>query len=160
MRGSDYSIDRRAENLPSKQYPNPYSIQQSGSARVDDFKTVVIYSTLGIATATGVFFLARHLYKKTRAKKVEKQSLYEGSPATYAKQLKMAFDNDNWASWGTDEEKIFQVFREIPSKAAYQKVQKAYLDLYGKNLNSDLESELSSEEYNAIIRLVAGKKER
>ncbi len=124
---------------------------------VDDFKTIVIYSTLGIATASGVFLAGRHFYKKSKANNVEKKSLQEGNPATYAKQLKMAFDNDTWFGWGTNEEQVFQVFNQIPSKAFYQKVQNAYADLYGRSLNSDLEDELSSNDYNTVIRILSSK---
>lgn len=69
----------------------------------------------------------------------------------------MAFDNDTWFGWGTNENQVLQVFNQIPSKAFYQKVQKAYADLYGKSLNSDLEDELSSDDYNTIIRLLSSK---
>lgn len=34
--------------------------------QIQNLKTVVIYSTLGLGTGTGLFFLARHFYKKTR----------------------------------------------------------------------------------------------
>lgn len=124
---------------------------------IDDFKTIVIYSTLGLATASGVFLAGRHFYKKSKANNVEKKSLQEGNPATYAKQLKMAFDNDTWFGWGTNESQVMQVFNQIPSKAFYQKVQKAYTDLYGTSLNSDLEDELSSDDYNTIIRILSSK---
>ena len=132
--------------------------KKSSSEKVADFKIVVIYSTLGIGTATGLFFLGRHFYKKTQANRSEKHSLDEGDPATFAKQLKMAFDNDNYFNWGTNEDAVFQVFREIPSKSVYSKVQKEYFRLYNNSLNADLESELSSEEYNEVIRIVNAKK--
>jgi hypothetical protein len=129
-------------------------------AAVQDYKSVVIYSTLGLAALTGAFLTARHFINKTKANKVEKDSLNEGDPATYAKQLKMAFENDMWFGMGTDEEKIYEVFMQIPSKAAYKKVQSAYYNLYRVPLNTDLESELSSEDYNKVIRILAGKKEK
>jgi hypothetical protein len=59
-------------------------------------------------------------------------SLEVGDPATFAKQLKMAFDNDNYAGWGTNEKMVMQVFNEMPSKSMYSKVQKEYANLYGK----------------------------
>ena len=125
--------------------------------KVQNLKTVVIYSTLGLGTATGLFFLARHFYKKTRANVSQKRSLEVGDPAQFAKQLKMAFDNDNYAGWGTNEKMVMQVFNEIPSKSMYSKVQKEYANLYGKSLNADLEDELSSEEYNELIRILNAK---
>lgn len=126
--------------------------------KLQNLKTVVIYSTVGLGTATGLFFLARHFYKKTRSNISQKKSLEVGDPATFAKQLKMAFDNDNSMGWGTNEEMVMQVFSEIPSKAMYTKVQKEYSNLYGRSLNADLEEELSSDEYNELIRVLNAKK--
>lgn len=126
--------------------------------KFQNFKTVVVYSTLGLGTATGLLFLLRHLYKKTRENISQKHSLEVGDPATFAKQLKMAFDNDNYAGWGTNEKMVLQVFNEIPSKNMYTKVQKEYANLYGKSLNADLEEELSSDEYNGLIRILNAKK--
>lgn len=126
--------------------------------KLQNFKTLVIYSAVGIGTATGLFFLGRHLLKNVRSNQSHKSSLEEGDPATFAKQLKMAFDNDNYAGWGTNEEMVFKVFSDIPSKGMYGKVQKEYSRMYGKSLNADLEDELSSEEYNELIRILNAKK--
>lgn len=125
---------------------------------LSNFKTVITYSALGIGTATGLFFLTRLFIKNVQKNKVEKNSLNEGNPATFARQLKMAFENDNWAGWGTNTPMVYQVFTDIPTKAIYQKVQNAYLSLYNKNLNADLESELSSQEYNQVIQILSAKK--
>jgi hypothetical protein len=122
------------------------------------FKTVVTYSALGLGTATGMFMLARFLYKKAKKNSIEKNSLSEGDPATFARQLKMAFDNDNWMGWGTNNEMVMQVFRQIPTKSAYQKVQNAYFGLYNKSLTAELESELTSDEYNEVIRILSVKR--
>jgi hypothetical protein len=131
---------------------------ESDAQKIGNFKTVVAYSTLGIGTATGLFFLGRHFYKKTLANRSEKNSLEEGDPATFAKQLKMAFENDNYFGWGTNTKVVTQVFQEIPSKSMYSKVQKEYFRQYGKSLNADLEDELSSNEYNELIRILNTKK--
>ena len=121
-------------------------------------KTVLVYSALGLGTATGLVLALRFLIKKIKKNSVEKQSLLEGNPATLARQLKMAFDNDNWAGWGTNTKMVFDVFENMPTKATYQKVQSAYMGLYNKSLNADLESELSSEEYNKVIQILSSKK--
>ena len=126
--------------------------------KLQNLKIMVIYSTLGLGTATGMFLLGRHLYKKTRANISQRNSLEVGDPATFAKQLKMAFDNDNYMGWGTNEQMVIQVFNEMPSKSMYTKVQKEYANLYGRSLNADLEEELSSDEYNELIRILNAKK--
>jgi hypothetical protein len=131
---------------------------KTDAEKIQDLKTVVIYSSLGVGTATGLFMLVRHFYKKSQANRSEKHSLEEGDPATYAKQLKMAFDNDNYMSWGTDEEAVTKVFEELPSRKMYERVQKEYFRMYNKSLNADLEEELSSDEYNNLIRLLNAKK--
>jgi hypothetical protein len=131
---------------------------KTDAQKIQDLKTVVIYSSLGVGTATGLFFLVRHFYKKSQANRSEKHSLEEGDPAAYAKQLKMAFDNDNYMGWGTNEEAITKVFEELPSKKMYERVQKEYFRMYSKSLNADLEEELSSDEYNNLIRLLNAKK--
>lgn len=125
--------------------------------KIQKLKTVAIYSALGVGAASGLFLLVRHFYKKALAQSSEKHSLVEGDPATFAKQLKMAFDNDNNFGWGTHEEQVFQVFNSIPSKAMYSQIQREYLRMYGRSLNADLEEELSSEEYNELIRILNAK---
>jgi hypothetical protein len=125
---------------------------------VRTLKNVAIVSTIALGSATGLFFLARHFYKSIRANVSQKSSLEEGDPATFAKQLKMAFDNDIAFGWGTNEEAIIKVFQELPSKAMYSKVQKEYANMYGRSLNADLEDELASDEYNELIRILNSKK--
>lgn len=70
----------------------------------------------------------------------------------------MAFDNDNYFGWGTNEKMVMQVFNDLPSKSMYTKVQKEYSRLYGRSLNADLEEELDSDEYNELIRILNAKK--
>jgi hypothetical protein len=130
---------------------------EMNAQKLQNLKTVVVYSTLGVGTATGLFILARHFYKKALANQSEKRSLEEGDPATYAKQLKMAFENDNYFGWGTNWTIVKQVFEELPSKSMYTKVQREYLRMYGQSLNADLEDELSSDEYNELIRILNAK---
>jgi hypothetical protein len=133
-------------------------MKKSDAQKIQEMKTVVVYSSLGVGTATGLFLLVRHFYKKSQANRSEKHSLEEGDPATYAKQLKMAFDNDNYMSWGTNEGAVKQVFEELPSRKMFERVQKEYFRMYSRSLNADLEEELSSDEYNELIRLLNTKK--
>ena len=130
---------------------------EMNAQNIQNLKTLVVYSTLGVGTATGLFLVARHFYKKTLANQSEKRSLEEGDPATFAKQLKMAFENDNYFGWGTNWPVVKQVFESIPTKSMYSKVQREYLRMYAKSLNADLEDELSSDEYNELIRILNGK---
>ncbi|HEY9048282.1 MAG TPA: hypothetical protein VIN08_20385 [Ohtaekwangia sp.] len=133
-------------------------MKTSDAQKIQNLKTVVLYTTLGAGTATGLFFLVRHFYKKSQANRSQKHSLEEGDPATYAKQLMMAFANNNYMGWGTDEKAITKVFEELPSRKMYEKIQKEYYRMYNRSLNEDLEGELSSEEYNDLIRILKTKK--
>jgi hypothetical protein len=128
--------------------------------KIEDLKITLLYALLGAGTVAGTLWGASYLYHRLRKTKAQGQSLTEGSPATYAKQLKMAFENDNVLGWGTDEEQVFRVLTTIESQEAYKKVQKAYTDLYQRNLNADLEDELDSAEYNKAISILSSKKIR
>ncbi len=124
----------------------------------EGLKTTVLYSSLGLGVATGALLLANHFIKNAKKKRSENSSTDEDNPAAFAKQLHMAFQNDNYFGWGTNINLIQQVFNALPSKSFYAKVQKAYSSMYSKNLNAELESDLSSDEYNSIIRILGGKK--
>ena len=69
---------------------------------------------------------------------------------------KLNWIKNNKEEW-TNTKMVFQVFEQMPSKHSYLKVQDAYFSMYGKSLNADLESELSSNEYNQVISLMSGK---
>jgi uncharacterized protein YneF (UPF0154 family) len=127
------------------------------AGKVDKLKSVAIGSTIAIGAATGLFFLARHFIRSMRANASQKDSMNEGDPATFAKQLKMAFENDLAFGWGTNEEAVKEVFSQIPSKAMYSRVQKEYSKMYNQSLNADLEDEMSSDEYNELIRILNSK---
>jgi hypothetical protein len=129
-----------------------------GERQLDNLRTIVVYSSLGIGAATGLTLIVRHFIKAMEANHAKRHSLDEGDPATYATQLKMAFDNDMWLGMGTNTEQVFKVFQEIPSKKMYSRVQAQYQKMYTRSLNADLEDELSTDEYNAVIRILNSKK--
>jgi len=132
-------------------------MKKSRAERTQDLKEVAVYSALAVGSAATVYFVLRHFYKKIQFNSSQKHSIQEGDPATYAKQLKMAFDNDNYMGWGTNVKAVTKVFEELPSKKMYERVQKEYNKLYARSLNADLEDELNSDEYNKMIRLLNAK---
>jgi hypothetical protein len=95
---------------------------------------------------------------KSVANKEEKQSFEDGTPATYAKQIKMAFDNDGW--WGTDTAKLRTTLREIPSKQVWLKTQESYKKLFNSNLITDMTSELQSTEYDEMMQIIGEKPDK
>ncbi|MGB3465079.1 MAG: hypothetical protein WBA74_07410, partial [Cyclobacteriaceae bacterium] len=107
----------------------------------------VTASLLAIGAAAGVFLGIKAVVNNFKQGIREQQALIDGNPAAFATQLKLAFENDNYFGWGTDEDTLYQVLETIPSKAAMLQVQRAYRDLYGRNLSADLKNELTTQEF-------------
>ena len=105
----------------------------------------------------GAYYFARSRVRNVQIQHSERQGMQFESPANHAKRLKMAFDNDNAMAWGTDEEAVFQVFREMPTQKHYSEVQRDYKRLYAKELNSDLQNELDQNEMNTVLAILNHK---
>ncbi|MFN8291022.1 MAG: hypothetical protein U0U70_12265 [Chitinophagaceae bacterium] len=118
------------------------------------------YGILGLVVLGGSFFIGRKLVRKAKSTSEEKKTYEEGNEATYAKQLKMAFENDMWFGWGTDEEAIRKVLRAIPSKEYFRRVINSYQRLYSRSLMKDMQDELTSTEYNEMLAILSVKPER
>jgi hypothetical protein len=117
----------------------------------------VTSTVLAVGAAAGMFWGIKAVVKNFKQGIREQQALTEGNPAAFATQLKMAFENDNYFGWGTDEEAVFTVLEAIPSSSVMNKVQRAYRDLYGRNLAADLKEELSSEEFATALQIINAK---
>jgi hypothetical protein len=122
--------------------------------------TVLKYSLLGILVLGGGALAVRSIIRKSRANSEEMKTYEEGAEATFAKQIKMAFDNDMAFGWGTDEEKLRAIVRAIPSREAFVNVMKSYQKLYNRSMMRDMQDELGSTEYNEILYILAAKPER
>ena len=121
-------------------------------------KEKLLYSLIGIGIVGGGIFFGKKLVLKGVANREEKKSFEDGTPATFAKQIKMAFDNDGW--WGTDTEKLRSTLREIPSKQVFLKVQESYKKLYNSNMITDMSDELQTTEYNEMLQIIAQKPDK
>ena len=121
-------------------------------------KEKLLYSLIGIGIVGGGVFFGRKLVLKGVANREEKKSFEDGTPATFAKQIKMSFDNDGW--WGTDTEKLRTTLREIPSKQVFLKVQESYKKLYNSNMITDMSDELQTTEYNEMLQIIAQKTDK
>lgn len=121
----------------------------------------ILFGALGVGALVGIGYLARHSVKQAvrniQKGQAEKGSMDRGNPSLMAKQLHMAFENDNMFGWGTDEELVKQVFHQLPDQDFYKEVQRAYKQLYGKDLNSDLEDELDSAELAEVLGIYHSK---
>jgi hypothetical protein len=142
--------------------PRFYSgVRDERSQTARNFGTYVGFGVLGLATTVGTVLLIRHFVKKGTQKITEVKTTESGHPANFAKLLQMAFQNDNYAGWGTNEELVFKVFNSLPSQAFYKDVQKEYDKMTGgRSLNADLSDELDSEEYGKVLGILQSKKLR
>lgn len=123
-------------------------------------KEKVQYSLLGLVVLGGAFYFGRQLVRNVKATNEEKKTYEDGSSATYAKQLKMAFENDMPFGWGTDEESIRTVLRKVPSKEVFRQVITSYERLYARSLMEDMKEELTSTEYNEVLAILAAKPDK
>ena len=118
-------------------------------------KEKLIYSLVGIVVVGGTIYLGKKFIEGYIADKEENKTFEDGSAATIAKQIKMAFENDGWP--GTDTIALRNSLREIPSKEEFDKIIKSYDKLYSSNLLKDLSSELQTTEYNEMLQIINGK---
>ena len=121
-------------------------------------KEKLLYAGGTVVVTVGTFFLGRKIIRSLVSNTEEKKTLTEDSPATYAKQIKMAFENDGW--FGTDTEKLRTVLREIPSKQVLNKVASSYQKLYNSSMYKDMSDELQSTEYNEMLAIITAKPDR
>ena len=63
-------------------------------------KEKLIYSLIGLVVVGGTLYIARKIILNRISNKEEDKTFDDGSAATIAKQIKMAFENDGWP--GTD----------------------------------------------------------
>lgn len=116
------------------------------------------YSLIGIIVLGGAAILVGSLVRKGRANTEERKTLEDGSAATFAKQLKMAFENDGWP--GTDEQAIREVLRKIASKEDFKQVMDSYQRLYNESLLRDMKDELTTSEYTEMLSIISAKPDR
>jgi len=121
-------------------------------------KEKLLYAGGTIVVTVGTFFLGRKIVRSLISNTEEKKTLNEDSPATYAKQIKMAFENDGW--FGTDTPKLRTVLREIPSKQVFGKVAASYQKLYSSSIYRDMSDELQATEYNEMLSILNAKPDR
>lgn len=128
----------------------------------DEFtlKEKLAYSIAGLVVLSGSFLLGRSIVRGAKATSEQKKTYEDGNAASFAQQLRMAFENDNYFEWGTDEEAIRSVIRKIPSKDFFKQVMASYQKLYARSLMGDLKNELASTEYNEMLAIIAGKPDR
>jgi len=136
------------------------SVEASHDAEEITLEEKIKYGILGLVVLGGCFFIGRAIIRKARSTSEEKKTYEEGNAATYAKQIKMAFENDMWFGWGTDEEALRRIIRAIPSKEELRKVISSYQKLYTRSMMADMKDELTTNEYNEMLAIISTKPER
>lgn len=142
--------------------PKPIPVQAVQPTQQDKetwtLKEKILFSLLGVVVVGGTIYIGRKIILNKIANKEENKSFEDGTSATSAKQIKMAFENDGWP--GTDTEALRNTLREIPSKEEFAKVVKSYQKLYNGNLIKDMSDELQTTEYNEMLQILAAKPDK
>lgn len=121
-------------------------------------REIIQYSLLGIIVTGGAIIIGSKMIHKAEARSEQAKTLEDGSIPTYAKQVKMAFQNDGW--WGTNKDALRQALRDIPDKNSFKQVMASYQRLYGSSMLADMQKALKSSEYNEMLAIVSAKPEK
>lgn len=137
-------------------------MKATSTSEHNDFtlKEKLTYAAVGVVVLSGSFLLGRSIVRNARSMGEQKKTYDEGNPAAFAQQLKMAFENDNYFEWGTNEEAIRTAIRKVPSKDEFKKVMTSYQKLYSRSLMADLKDELTASEYNEMLAIISGKPDK
>src|SRR3954464_14260452 len=111
-------------------------MKNSSAYEHEDFtlKEKLTYGIVGLVVLSGTFLLVRSVVRGAVSTSEQKKTYEDGNAASFAQQLKMAFENDNYFGWGTDEESVRDVIRKVPSKDYFKQVINSYQKLYARSL--------------------------
>lgn len=121
-------------------------------------KAKIGFAILGAVGVAGLVYLGSKTIKKIIAAKSDANSFQEGSAATTAKQIKMAFENDG--QFGTDTKALRAILVKVKNRKELEDIRKEYQKQFNAQLFSDLKSELQSTEYNEMLQIMEGKPEK
>ena len=123
-------------------------------------KEKVVFSLLTVVGVGGTIWVGNKIIRNFISNKEENNSFQEGTSATVAKQIKMAFENDGW--YGTDTTALRQTLIAVTSQEEWDKIIKSYEKLYSvptkkANLLRDLSDELQTTELNEMMQIINAK---
>lgn len=121
-------------------------------------KSKIGFALLGAAGVAGLVYLTSRFIKKKIAAKSDAKSFEEGTPATTAKQIKMAFENDGY--FGTDTKALRAILIKVKNRKELEDIRKEYQRQFNSQLYNDLKSELQSTEYNEMLQIMEGKPDK
>lgn len=131
---------------------------QGGDDSSMSLKEKVIYGSIALVGLSGLIYFTSRFIKKKIANNSDKKSFAEGTPATTAKQIKMAFDNDG--QFGTDTKALRNVLIKIKSKKELEDVRKEYQRQFNSQLYNDMSGELQTSEYQEMLQIMEGKPDK
>lgn len=121
---------------------------------------LLLYGLGGAAVLGGLTWTGFHFYKKWAANQEEKKSFKDGDPATIAKAILMALENDTVFGWGTDTNALREALQSVPDKEVWEAVRKSFKRQTGKEIEAALKEDLQSSEYQEMLQIIAGKPTR
>lgn len=115
-------------------------------------KTGLVIGATVLVVGGGIYYFARKGIQEHRSRKVLKNAIYEGSLESMVEKLNIAVDGA-----GTDEQKVYEAYSDIPTQNHVEKVQKLYEAAYDETLDEAMRGDLDSDEDQTIKNIVAGK---
>ena len=115
-------------------------------------KTGLVIGAAVLIVGGGIYYFSRKAVQQHRSRKVLKNAIYEGSLENMVEQLNIAIDGA-----GTDEQKVYEAYSDIPTQNHVEKVQKLYEAAYGETLDEAMRGDLNSDEDQTVRNIVAGK---
>jgi hypothetical protein len=133
---------------PQGSWANP----APGQGEAASLKDKAVTLGMGALVAGAGFLVVRKLVKSARKNRKQKLFSEEGQQALLIHSA-INPSGISWLKWtdGTNEEAIFEVARQITK---FKKVAQEYKILYNRALVSELEKELSTEEYAKFMDIV------
>ena len=156
---------------PQQQYARAIPIQELDREKqswwnglTDKQRDAIIKLAIALGVSVVAIIVVKFVQSKIqdiRANQAESGSFGKDKNDTWAKQFEMAFANNNWFDWGTDENLIRRTLIAIPSKNDFEKVKKSYTALTkGGNLIARLTKELRTTEYNEMLAIMDSKPQK
>lgn len=137
------------DNIPREAYPY---------AKSTNFKDKVIYSILAAGAIGLIGYLGKKEIDRIAANRSNAKSFKDGTPATTAKLIKMAFENDGYP--GTNTKELRRILREIKDQKELDKVHAEYKNQNHSDMYDDMKGELQSTEYNEMLQIMHGKPQK
>lgn len=113
----------------------------------------LIFSLIALGV-TGIGVAGYKTYRHFASRASEKKTFVAGTPATYAKQLRLALENED--RYGIELNEIRNVLRQIKDDEEMNKVRIEYQNQTGRVLYLDMEK-LASTEYTELLLIMNGK---